>query len=203
MTWKNSLPVGGLIYVIHRLTETMVTFINCSLHYLAQIKYTVSHKCVHIFVLCYFFFFWFLCFLFLHWPHYWFRPFARFIRQGCFSDTHYNDIIIGAIASQITSLTIVHSIVYSDADQRKHQCSASLAFVRGIHRGPVNSPHKWPVTRKMVPFDDVIMEAMCDLASDSEITLENMGKMVPGGFILIKIRKSLQLNHWKVKHLWI
>ena len=45
----------------------------------------------------------------------------------------------------------------SDADQRKHQSSASLAFVWGIHRGPVNSPHKWPVTRKMFPFDDVIM----------------------------------------------
>ena len=40
---------------------------------------------------------------------------------------------------------------------RKHQSSASLAFVWGIHRGPVNSPHKWPVTRKMFPFDDVIM----------------------------------------------
>ena len=58
---------------------------------------------------------------------------------------------------QITSLTIVYSTVYSDADQSKHQSSASLAFVRGIHRGPVNSPHKWPVTRKMFPFDDVIM----------------------------------------------
>ena len=46
---------------------------------------------------------------------------------------------------------------YSGADHRKHQSSASLAFVRGIHRGPVNSPHKWPVTRKMIPFDDVIM----------------------------------------------
>ena len=53
---------------------------------------------------------------------------------------------MGAVASQITSLTIVYSTVYSDADQRKHQSSASLAFVRGIHRGPVNSPHKWPVT---------------------------------------------------------
>ena len=62
-----------------------------------------------------------------------------------------------AIASQITSLTIVYSTVYSDADERKHQSSASLAFVRGIHRGPVNSPHKWPVTRKMFSFDDVIM----------------------------------------------
>ena len=64
---------------------------------------------------------------------------------------------MGKIASQITSLTIVYSAVYSDADQRKHQSSASLAFVPGIHRGPVNSPHKWPVTRKMFPFDDVIM----------------------------------------------
>ena len=56
-----------------------------------------------------------------------------------------------------TSLTSVYSTVYSGADQSKHQSSASLAFVWGIHRGPVNSPHKWPVTRKMFPFDDVIM----------------------------------------------
>ena len=64
---------------------------------------------------------------------------------------------MGTKASQITSRTIVYSTVYSDADQGKHQSSASLAFVQGIHRGPVNSPHKWPVTRKMFPFDDVIM----------------------------------------------
>ena len=70
---------------------------------------------------------------------------------------HYDDVRMGATASQITSFTIVFSIVYSDADQRKHQSSASLAFVRGIHRGPVNFPHKWLVTRKMFPFDDVIM----------------------------------------------
>ena len=61
------------------------------------------------------------------------------------------------IASQLTSLTIVYTTVYSDADQNKHHSSASLAFVWGIHRGSVNSPHKWPVTRKMLPFDDVIM----------------------------------------------
>ena len=71
--------------------------------------------------------------------------------------THYCDIIMGTMTSQITSLTIVYSTVYSDADQRKHEGFASLAFVRGIHRGPVNSPRKWPVTRKMFPFDDVIM----------------------------------------------
>ena len=73
------------------------------------------------------------------------------------SNVHYSDVIMGAIASQITSLRIVYSTVYLDADQRKHQSSASLAFVWGIHRGPVNSPHKWPVTRKMFPFDDVIV----------------------------------------------
>ena len=61
------------------------------------------------------------------------------------------------LASQITSLTVVYSIVYSGVDQSKHQNSASLAFVQEIHRGPVNFPHKWPVTRKMFPFDDVIM----------------------------------------------
>ena len=64
---------------------------------------------------------------------------------------------MGAMASQITSLTIVYSTVRSGPDQRKHQGPASLAFVWGIHRRPVNSPHKWPVTRKIFPFDDVIM----------------------------------------------
>ena len=65
---------------------------------------------------------------------------------------------MGAIASQPISLTIVYLTVCSDADQRKHQSSASLVFVRGIHRGPVNSPHKWPVTAIFfLPFDDVIM----------------------------------------------
>ena len=87
------------------------------------------------------------------------------IYQACFSLMawrlliHYNDVTMGAIVSQITSLTIVFSTVYLDTDQRIHQSSASLAFVRGIHRRPVNSPHKWPVTRKMFPFDDVIMTA--------------------------------------------
>ena len=70
---------------------------------------------------------------------------------------HYSDVLMTTIASQFTSLTIVYSTVDSGADQSKHQSFASLAFVWGIHRGPVNSPHKWPVTRKMFPFDDVIM----------------------------------------------
>ena len=70
---------------------------------------------------------------------------------------HYCDVIMGAIVSQITSLAIGYSTVYSDADQRKLQSSAPLAFVRGIQRGPVNSPHKSPVTGKMFLLDDVIM----------------------------------------------
>ena len=70
---------------------------------------------------------------------------------------HCNGVIMSAMASQITSPTIVYSTVYTGADQRKHKISAALAFERGIHRWPVNSPRKWPVTRKMVPFDDVIM----------------------------------------------
>ena len=64
---------------------------------------------------------------------------------------------MGAMASQITSLTNVYSTVDSGADQGIHQSSASLAYVREIHRSPVNSLHKGPVTRKMLPFDDVIM----------------------------------------------
>ena len=70
---------------------------------------------------------------------------------------HYNDVIMSPIASQITSLAIICSTVYTCADKRKHQSPASLAFVRGVHRRPVNSPHKGPVTRKMFPFDNVIM----------------------------------------------
>ena len=70
--------------------------------------------------------------------------------------THYSDIIMGAMASQITTVSIVYSTVCWVPDQRKHQNSASLAFVRGIHRWPVNSPYKGPVTRKM-SFDGVIM----------------------------------------------
>ena len=72
---------------------------------------------------------------------------------------HYSDVRMGEIASQITGLTIVNSIVYSGVVQGKHQSSASLAFVRGIHRRPMNSPHKWPVTGKKFPFDDVIMKS--------------------------------------------
>ena len=90
---------------------------------------------------------------------------------------HYSDVIIGTMASQITSLTIVYWTVYLCADQRKHQSFASLAFVQGIHWWPVNSPHKWPVTRKMFPFDDVIMihswGKKCFALINSQVDLTN------------------------------
>ena len=85
-------------------------------------------------------------------------PCAYFIEENAHGlmMMHYSDVIMDAMTSQITSLTIVYSTVYSDADQIKYQSSASLAFLRGIHRWLVNSPHKGPVTRKMFPFNDVI-----------------------------------------------
>ena len=99
------------------------------------------------------------------------------VHNVCIWIIYYSDIIMGAMASQITSLTIVYSTVYSGADQRKHQSSASLVFARGIHRWLVNSPHKGQVTRKMFPFDDVMMCNSCiyhnveALFSKLEVTL--------------------------------
>ena len=81
---------------------------------------------------------------------------------------HYSDVIMSAMASQITCLTIVYSTLYLGADQKKHQSSASLAFVRGIHQSLVNSPHKRPVTRKMFPFDDIIMVTQEDPLTSPE-----------------------------------
>ena len=86
------------------------------------------------------------------------------IFQGCFNgpeaveevtQCRYSDVIMGTVASQITILMNVYSSVNSGA-YKKHQSSASLSFVWGIDRWPVNSPHKWPVTRKLFPSDDVI-----------------------------------------------
>ena len=81
----------------------------------------------------------------------------RYTSSTTHGELHYSDVIMSAMASQITGFSFVCSTILSGADQRTHQSSASLAFVRGIHRWPVNSPHKEPVTRKMFPFADVIM----------------------------------------------
>ena len=70
---------------------------------------------------------------------------------------HYSDVIMGTIAYQITSPTAVYSTDYSDADQIKKSKLRVTGLCVGNSAGPVNSPHKWPVTRKMFPFDDVLM----------------------------------------------
>ena len=83
---------------------------------------------------------------------------------------------MSAMASQITGLMIVYSTVYSGADHIKHQSSASLAFLRGIQRWPVNSLHRGPVTRKMLPFVDVIMSMLKHWSCISRLdTAESMG----------------------------
>ena len=112
----------------------------------------------------------------------------RFVKITGF---HYDDVIMGTITSQITSLTIVYSTIYSDADQKKHQSSASLAFARGIHRGPVNSPHKWPVTRKMFPFHDVIMH--------TKVSFGTPWQMADMGLPFVTVMKSnpFLILRWK------
>ena len=94
---------------------------------------------------------------------------------------------MGSITSQITSPSNVYSTAHSGADQRKHQSSASLAFVQGIHRGPVNSPHKWPVTRKMFPFDDAIM-----IASETAMTIIYVRKTLHGS--LVSTRRGIYIR---------
>ena len=73
-------------------------------------------------------------------------------RENDTNNFHYSNIIMVLMVSQIIGL----SIVYSGAERMKHQNCASLAFVDGIHRRPVNSPHKEPVTPKIFPIDDII-----------------------------------------------
>ena len=126
---------------------------------------------------------------FVQGSHWWFHSQRDSdVDLWCFF-VHYSDVIMGTIASQITSLTIVYSTVYSDADQRKHQSFASLAFVWGIHRGPVNSPHKWPVTRKMFPFDDVIM---CWHERTVEKTLDWL--VIPDAMSVISLQSNDNLS---------
>ena len=103
--------------------------------------------------------------------------------------SHYSDV---TIAPQMTSLTIVYPPAYSEADQRKHQSSASLAFVRGIHRGPVNSPHKWPVTRKVFSFDDVIVQPYDITGSWRRLFVMNLHVY---GDLNTKLKESRESKH--------
>ena len=85
----------------------------------------------------------------------------------------------------IINLKIVYSTVYSGADQRKHQSSAPLAFVRGIHRWPVKSPHKGPVTQKMFPFDDAIMNAIGNAKVIPKLMMSKTYHVIPHNMVRI------------------
>ena len=112
-----------------------------------------------------------------------------------------------AMASQITGVSIVCSTVCSGADQRKYRSSPSLAFVRGIHRCPVNYPHKGPVTRKLFPFDDVIIDRLfnlplftgCNNSMSSMLGLEIIGisKRIPWNMLNISVSdNSIEWHNW-------
>ena len=112
------------------------------------------------------------------------------------TNVYYNDVIMSTMASQIISLMIVYSTVYSGADQRKHQRSASLAFV--------NSPHKRPVTWKMFPFDDVIMifaagESLdiCSAPSNSEQMRHNVEQVLQ-----FMARRRIRMHHTTANGKW-
>ena len=73
---------------------------------------------------------------------------------------HYSDVMMMAMVSQIIGVSIVCSTVCSSADQRKHQSSESLAFVRGTHRWSIDFHHKGAVTRKCFH----LMTSSCGIA---------------------------------------
>ena len=78
------------------------------------------------------------------------RPIQTIVMHA--QSIHYDGIIMSTVAYLITGVSIICSTVCSGADQRKHQSSTSLVCVRGIHRWPLDSPHKGTVTRKKVPI---------------------------------------------------
>ena len=98
---------------------------------------------------------------------------------------------VRVMASQITGVSIVYSTAGSSTDERKHQTSASLAFVRGIYRWSVNCPHKRQVTRKIFPFDDVIML----FGTRLESTQEWVPQILPS--VVFRARWATWRKHFK------
>ena len=113
---------------------------------------------------------------------------------SCTEQYHCDDVIMSAVASQITSLTIVYSTVFSDAGQRKHPSSASLVFVWGIHRWPVNSPHKWPAKGQMFHFQSAGKMELSDIFSN----IQSTRKRIPSNWFLrlsnLFVHESPELN---------
>ena len=113
---------------------------------------------------------------------------------------------MSAVASQITSVSIVCSASYLGADQRKPQSPVSLAFVRGFHWWSVDSPHKGPVTRKMLSFDDVIMIRPIAYILTTCFQISSPSRLRNSGFIafpmLWNVTKILQNRLLKICSHW-
>ena len=113
---------------------------------------------------------------------------------------------MSVMTSQITTVSIVCSTVFSGADQRKYQSSTSLAFVMGIHRWPVDSPHKGPVTRKMFPFDDISMKVK-EIRSETVLVLLRKNSCCKIFLVSVCLRHELvfhRFQHWSLLYgtLW-
>ena len=119
--------------------------------------------------------------------------------KRCVIDLVYSDVMMSPMASQITSLRIVYSTVYSGADHSKHQSSASLAFVRGIHRWPANSPQKRPVMWKMFLFDDVTMTQIIPNPVQEQVRSISYSCMETF-FFPIQLTGDQLSRHWASKH---
>ena len=120
---------------------------------------------------------------------------------------YYSDDIVSTMASQITGLPIVCSTISSGTDHRICQRSASLAFMRGIHRWLVDSPHKRPITRKIFPFDDVIVNGLawnCVLLFFVQLYLSFSTKFSDRVHIVLCLRAMdglLPRSHWWVNEI--
>ena len=115
------------------------------------------------------------------------------IRWTCLCQTHYSDIIISMMACQVTSF----STVCTGADERKHQNSASLAFVRGIHQWLLDSPYKGPVTWKMFPFDDVVVVFLVVLMLRLEYYEKSLATTISAQVFIRQQANCQQSWYWK------
>ena len=106
--------------------------------------------------------------------------------------SHYNDVIMSAVEPEITGVSIVCSTVCSGAHQRKH-----LAFVRGIHRWLVDSPHKGSVTRKC-------FHLMTSLCKDALVPVQHLNIAYPKhwGLVCQKQVSKAGTSNYIPQYMW-
>ena len=116
------------------------------------------------------------------------------------SKIHWNHCnnVISAVASKITGVSIVCKTVSTGSDERKHQSSASMAFLRGIHRWPVKSPHKKPLTRKMFPFEesDIFVSLKCSNLQDRSDVKVDLAVFITRNYFSHTICEIINLCIW-------